>query len=336
MKVCIVGLGAIGGLVTARLARHTPPGLELRALARGATLAAVRAEGLVLEDADGMQHLPLEVHDDPGALGEHDLVVVAVKAPALAAVAPAVARLAGANGSVLSAMNGVPWWFFDGLPADAPEASVPLRGASLASVDPAGELRARLPPARTVGAVVHLAASSPAPGRVRHAQGLRWVMGAATGGVGPRTEAAAALFAAAGFEVEAVPCVQRELWFKLWGNMTMNPVSALTGATVDRILDDELVRGFVSGVMTEAQSLGAALGLPIVQSPEQRHAVTRQLGAIRTSMLQDLEAGRPLEIDALLAAVREIGQRLGQPTPLLDALLGLTRLMARGRGLYPG
>ena len=335
MKVCIVGLGAIGGLVAARLAQHAPAGLQLRALARGATLAAVREHGLVLDDADGTHHLPLEVHDDPAALGEHDLVVVAVKAPALAAVAPAVARLAGPQGSVLSAMNGVPWWFFDGLPADAPEASRALRGAALASVDPQGALRTLLPPGRTVGAVVHLAASSPAPGRVRHAQGRRWVLGAATGGTGPRTGAAAALFAAAGFEVETVPCVQRELWFKLWGNMTMNPVSALTGATVDRILDDDLVRGFVSGVMTEAQALGAALGLPIAQSPEERHAVTRKLGAIRTSMLQDLDAGRPLEIDALLAAVREIGQRLDQPTPQLDALLGLTRLLARSRGLYP-
>jgi 2-dehydropantoate 2-reductase len=333
MKVCIVGLGAIGGLVAARLARHAPPGLSLSALARGATLAAVRAEGLVLEDAEGTHRLPLEVHDDPAALGEQDLVVVAVKAPALAAVAPAVAQLAGARGSVLSAMNGVPWWFFDGLPPDAPAA---LRGTTLASVDPEGRLRSLLPPARTVGAVVHLAASSPAPGRVRHAQGQRWVLGAATGGIDERTAAAAALLGGAGFEVETSACVQRALWFKLWGNMTMNPVSALTGATVDRILDDELVRGFVSGVMTEAQALGAALGLPIAQSPEERHAVTRKLGAIRTSMLQDLDAGRPLEIDALLAAVRDIGQRLAQPTPQLDALLGLTRLMARSRGLYPG
>ncbi len=332
MKVCIVGLGAIGGLVAARLALNPPPGLQLSALARGATLAAVRAQGLRLDDDTGSHAAPLRVADDAAALGPQDLVIVAVKAPALAAVAPAVAQLAGAEGTVLSAMNGVPWWFFDGLPPEAPPV---VRGWALDSVDPGGALRGLLPPARTVGAVVHLAASTPEPGRVRHGQGRRWVLGAADGGSGARTEAAARLLAAAGFEVETVPCVQREVWFKLWGNMTMNPVSALTGATLDRILDDDLVRGFASGVMAEAQQLGATLGLPIAQAPEERHAVTRKLGAVRTSMLQDLDAGRALEIDALLGAVHEIGRRLGRPTPMLDGLLGLVRLLARQRGLYP-
>jgi 2-dehydropantoate 2-reductase len=125
------------------------------------------------------------------------------------------------------------------------------------------------------------------------------------------------------------------VWFKLWGNVTMNPVSALTGATLDRILADELVRGFCSAVMAEAQALGAVIGLPIEQTPEQRHAVTAKLGAVRTSMLQDLQSSRALEIDALLGSVREIGQRLGRPTPMLDALLGLVRLMAQERNLYP-
>ena len=332
MKVCIVGLGAIGGLFAAWLARLPAERVQVSALVRGATLAAVREHGLRLDDAAGSHRVDITVADDPAALGPQDLVLVAVKAPALPAVAEAVAALSHADTTVLGAMNGVPWWFFDGLPADAP---VPTRGWVLDSVDPGGRLRALLPPARTVGGVVHMAASTRGPGHVKHAMGRRLVIGCATGGAGPRTAAVAALLAEAGVEVEPSACIQRDVWFKLWGNLTMNPVSALTGATLDQILADPLVRGFCSGVMAEAQALGAAIGLPIAQSPEERHAVTAKLGAVRTSMLQDLQAGRALEIDALVSAVRELGQRLGQPTPLLDALLGLVRLMAQQRGLYP-
>jgi 2-dehydropantoate 2-reductase len=233
---------------------------------------------------------------------------------------------------VMTAMNGVPWWFFDGLPGAC-------QGLQLDSVDPGGAVRAHIPSAQVVGAVVHLSATSPAPGRVRHVNGNGLIIGGALGGtpggVGEPVQALAALLGDAGLAVSTSEQIQREVWFKLWGNMTMNPVSALTGAPCDRILDDPLVRGFCSAVMREAQTLGAAFGIPIDQDPEQRHAVTRKLGSFKTSMLQDLLAGRPLEIDALVAAVREIGAHLQQPTPSLDALLGLTRLMARERGLYP-
>jgi 2-dehydropantoate 2-reductase len=338
-SVCVVGLGAIGGLIAARLSQRLPAGrIRLSALVRGATLAAVREHGLRLDDADGTHHFQMQVSDDATALGPQDLVIVAVKAPALAAVAPAVATLVGDTGTVLAAMNGVPWWFFDGLPDQAqpqPHAAVPTRGWVLDSVDPGGQLRRLMPPERTVGAVVHLAASSPAPGHVRHAFGQRLVLGDAV----PACRAAPALaelLATAGFEAETVPCIQSEVWFKLWGNMTMNPVSALTGATLDRILADPLVRDFCSRVMLEAQAIGTAIGLPITQSPEARHAVTAKLGAVRTSMLQDLQAGRALEIDALVAAVREMGLRLGHSTPHLDALLGLVRLLAQSRTPSPG
>ncbi len=334
-RVCIVGLGAIGGLLAAWLGRLPEGRVRLSALVRGETLAAVRERGLVLDDASGTHRIDLQAADTAAALGPQDLVIVAVKAPALPAVADAVAALSHADTTVLGAMNGVPWWFFDGLPESAP---VPTRGWVLDSVDPGGRLRERMPPDRTVGGVVHMAASTAGPGHVRHAMGRRLVIGDTTGAgraPGPRTTALAALLAEAGVEVETSACVQRDVWFKLWGNVTMNPVSALTGATLDHILADELVRGFCSGVMAEAQALGAAIGLPIDQTPEQRHAVTAKLGAVRTSMLQDLQAGRALEIDALLASVRELGVRLRHPTPMLDALLGLVRLMARERGLYP-
>lgn len=336
MKVCIVGLGAIGGLLAAWIARLPPGRVQVSALVRGETLAAVRERGLVLDDATGTHRLAITVADSAAALGLQDLVIVAVKAPALPAVADAVAALSHADTTVLSAMNGVPWWFFDGLPAEpGPGTPVPTRGWVLDSVDPGGRLRERMPPARTVGGVVHMAASTLGPGHVKHAMGRRLVIGDATGGMGLRTAAVAALLAEAGVEAESSACIQGEVWFKLWGNLTMNPVSALTGATLDRILADELVRSCCSAVMAEAQALGAAIGLPIGQTPEQRHAVTAKLGAVRTSMLQDLQAGRALEIDALVGAVREIGVRLGRPTPMLDALMGLVRLMARERGLYP-
>jgi 2-dehydropantoate 2-reductase len=332
MKVCIVGLGAIGGLLAAWLGRMPAERVHLSALVRGDTLAAVRERGLVLDDAAGQHRIALQAADTAAALGPQDLVIVSMKGPALPAVADAVAALSHAGTTVLGAMNGVPWWFFDGLPADAPQAT---HGWVLDSVDPGGRLRERMPPARVVGGVVHMAASTAGPGHVRHAMGRRLVLGDAIGGGNARTAAVAALLAEAGVEVEVSSCIQRDVWFKLWGNVTMNPVSALTGATLDHILADDLVRGFCSGVMSEAQAIGAAIGLPIEQTPEQRHAVTAKLGAVRTSMLQDLQAGRALEIDALLASVREIGVRLQHPTPMLDALLGLVRLMARERGLYP-
>jgi 2-dehydropantoate 2-reductase len=199
----------------------------------------------------------------------------------------------------------------------------------------AGWLGTRLPARQVVGCVVHASSTAPGPGQVRHGVGQGLVIGRPAGGADDALNALAALLGEAGFAVTVSDRVQREVWFKLWGNMTMNPVSALTGAPCDRILDDPLVRGLCSAVMREAQAIGAAFGLPIDQEPEARHAVTRRLGSFKTSMLQDAEAGRALELDAMLGAVREIGAHLGLPTPNIDALFGLARLMARQRGLYP-
>ncbi len=328
MKVCIVGLGAIGGLLAGWMGTRLPAGtVTLSALARGATLAAVRSRGLVLQAAGGAQAVLLHASDDAAALGVQDLVILAVKGPALAAVAPAVHRLLGPQTQVLTAMNGVPWWFFEGLPG-------PGQGLVLDSVDPGGAARSLIPASQVVGGVVHLSSACPAPGQVRHVNGNGLILGRALGGSDERLLALARLLGAAGLAVTLSDCIQREVWFKLWGNMTMNPVSALTGAPCDRILDDPLVRAFCSAVMVEAQAIGAAFGIPIDQAPEARHAVTRKLGSFKTSMLQDTLAGRPLEIDALVGAVREIGAHLGLATPNIDALFGLVRLMASERGLY--
>jgi 2-dehydropantoate 2-reductase len=344
LRVVIVGAGAIGGLLGAWLGARLPAGrVRLSVLARGATLAALSHHGLRWESAAGAglgegqgaeRHTVAlaQVSADPAELGPQDVVIVAVKAPALASVAPLVRALLAPHTQVLVAMNGVPWWFFQAL---GPEVAGPCAGLHLQSADPHGAIAAAIPTAQVVGCVVHISSSTPEPGLVRHAMGNGLILGLPAGGLTPELQALGALLSQAGLAVTLSERIQRDIWFKLWGNMTMNPVSALTGAACDAILDDALVRQFCSAVMLEAQAIGARIGCAIEQSPEDRHAITRKLGAFKTSMLQDLEAQRPLEIDALVATVREVGQHLGVATPHTDALLGLTRLMARTRGLYP-
>jgi len=326
MKACIVGLGAIGGFLAHRLAEAGQP---VSALARGATLEAVRRRGLVLHDVadpDRPRSVPIAVSDSPQALGPQDLVVLAVKTTALGTIPATIAPLLGPDTVVLSAMNGVPWWFFHGL-------GERWRGVRLHATDPLGELHAAIPCERVVGCVVHMSASCPEPGVVRQAFGERFIVGEPGGGTTPRLIAIADLLRAGRLQVETSARIELDVWLKLWGNMTMNPVSALTGATLDRILDDPLLRRFVSDAMAEAGAIGDALGLPIAMTPEERHAITRSLGAVRTSMLQDVDAGRPLELDALIGAVSEMARLVGVDTPYVDALLGLTRLFAQTRGL---
>ena len=325
MKICIVGAGAVGGLFAAWLApRH-----ELSVLARGATLQALRAQGLRWQIGDAeLQTVGVAASDDVKRLGPHDAVVLAVKGPALPAVAPAVRALSHANTQVLVAMNGVPWWFFDGLGG-------PCDGMRLDATDPGGAIARCIPTSQVIGCVVHLSSTTPEPGVVRLGKGNGLIIGEPAGGSSERTRMWQAMLDEAGFATTVSPRIQQDIWFKLWGNMTMNPISALTLATGDRVLDDPLVRAFTNAVMLEARSIGNAIGIPIVQEPEERHVVTRKLGAFKTSMLQDVEAGRPIELDALVGSVREIGVRLGLATPNIDALLGLTRLLGQQRGIYP-
>lgn len=325
MKACIYGAGAIGGWMGMALAQA---GCALSLVARGATLAALQADGLRLRRPDGsVAQVAVAAAADPAALGVQDLVVLAVKAPGLPEVARALGPLVGPHTTVLTAMNGVPWWFLDGFGGAA-------EGHALESVDAGGVIARAIPAGQVVGSVVHTSCSLEAPGFVRQHFGNRLIVGEPDGSHGARLQSLADTLQRGGIDVEVSDCIQKDIWFKLWGNLTMNPISALTGATTDRILDDDLVRGFVSAVMLEAKAIGEKLGLPIDQQPEDRHAVTRKLGAFKTSMLQDVEANKPMEIDALVGAVRELGQITGTPTPHTDALLGLTRLMARTRGLY--
>ena len=325
MKACIYGAGAIGGWLGMALAQA---GCELSLVARGATLRALQTEGLRLRRADGtLAQTAVNAHDKPAALGVQDLVVVAVKAPGLPEVAQAMAPLIGPDTLVLTAMNGVPWWFLDGFGGAA-------QGQALQSVDAGGVIARAIPGRQVVGSVVHTSCALESPGFVRQHFGNRLIVGEPDGSRSARLQALAETLQRGGIDVELSQCIQKDIWFKLWGNLTVNPISALTGATTDRILGDDLVRGFVSAVMLEAKAIGEKIGLPIDQQPEDRHAVTRKLGAFKTSMLQDVEAGKPLEIDALVGAVRELGQITHTPTPHTDALLGLVRLMAQTRGLY--
>jgi len=330
MKACIYGAGAIGGWIGAALARA---GQRPNVVARGATLAALRQDGLTLVrrdegGADVRERVPVHAVEDPADLGPQDLVVVAVKAPALEAVAARIGPLIGPDTTVLTAMNGVPWWFLEG------GFGGPLAGRRLTAVDPAGAIAEAIPSRHVIGGVVHCSCSLDAPGVVRHHFGSGLILGEPSGEATPRVQRLAELLARGGVQASVSPQIQKDVWYKLWGNMTVNPVSALTGATTDRILGDDLVRGFISAVMLEAREIGERIGVPIAESPEDRHNVTRKLGPFKTSMLQDVEAGRAVELDALVSAVRELGQGVGLHTPFTDALLGLARLQAQELGLY--
>jgi 2-dehydropantoate 2-reductase len=323
-QVCLYGAGAIGGWIGARLLQA---GCSLNVVARGATLEALKRQGLRLREAGLETALPVQASADPAAFGVQDLLVIAVKAPALQAVARQISPLIGPKTVVLTAMNGVPWWFFQGFGGK-------FENTRLQAVDAGGTIATAIPAQRVIGCVVHASCSADEPGLVRHHFGNRLIVGEPSGLASERIQALENLLQRAKFDVAVSRQIQKDIWYKLWGNMTVNPISAITGASTDLILDDELVRAFMTGVMLEAKEIGARIGIPIDQQPEDRHAVTRKLGAFKTSMLQDVEAGKAVELDALVTVVKELGALTGVPTPFTDALLGLARLHARVRGLY--
>lgn len=319
MKVGIVGAGAIGGWIGTKLAAKGSP---VSVLARGATLEAIRADGLVLHEDGATIVAPVAASENGAELGPQDILVIAVKEPSLRAAALAARPMVGPATAIVPMLNGVPWWFLGDRPALRPD-----------SLDPDDAISASLPADQVIGCVVHASCASPEPGVVRRHFGKGLILGEPSGATTERLARTAALFADAGLDITTSNRIQQDVWYKLWGNMTMNPISALTRATADRILDDALVAAFTLRIMAEAAEIGAAIGCPISQSGEDRMQVTRKLGAFRTSMLQDVEAGRAIEIDALLAAPRAIGERAGIATPYMDALLGLTRLFDSNRAL---
>ena len=325
-KLTLVGAGAIGTWLGVHLVRQA--GVQVSVLARPESARVIAAQGLRLETAQGLLQTPVAVHSDAAAIGVQDWVIVSVKGPAMADVARSMKPLIGPHTRVLTAMNGLPWWFCQGLSGSA-------QGMRLACADPEGAIEAVLQSAQVIGGVVHASCINLGPGHARHAMGQGLILGAATGEAhDARVDALVALLKQCGFDATASSHIQRDVWYKLWGNMTVNPVSALTGATTDLLMNDPLLLDFISRIMIEAREVGARIGLPIAQEPEDRHQITRKLGAFKTSMLQDVEAQRPIELDALVEAVREIAARVGVQTPFTDALMGLTRVLGQVRGLY--
>ena len=315
MKIAVVGAGAIGGWIAARLALA---GLDISVVARGETLESIDSEGLRLTDNGETRCVAVATSDDPAALGEHDIVIVAVKAPALVEIASTLEPLIGPETLIIPMLNGVPWWFTE----------EPLR-----SVDPDGDIADALPFGQIIGCVVHASCRREAPNHVHVVHAEKLILGEPDGGTSDRVERLCELFHTEGIRCEQSDNVRRAIWYKLWGNATINPLSALTRSTADQLLDNDSIRAFMAGAMDELAALGAAIGCPISESAEDRMEVTARLGAFKSSMLQDVEAGRPIELEALLGAPLEIARELDLRTPQLDRIYAMTRLMSENLGL---
>jgi 2-dehydropantoate 2-reductase len=327
MKIGIIGAGAIGGFLGARLAAS---GHRVSMLARGDTLRALTTHGLRLDSGGASQVVQVVASADPRDLGPQDLLLLAVKAPALSDVAAAAAAMCSGSTIVAPALNGLPWWFFLG------QQGAPLAGRRIHAADPLGTVEAAIPTPSLLGCVVFPACSVAAPGHVVHASGNRLVFGEPAGGTSERARAIAGVFAEAGFEAEASADVRRDVWMKLLGNACFNPVSMITRAHTDELIDDPAVHALFVAMMSETLAVGRAIGIDVAIDPRDRLAMTRRLGHIRTSMLQDAIAGRTVELDAILGALVEVAREAGVDTPMLNAVAALGRAHARQHGLLPG
>ena len=323
-KIAIVGAGAIGGWIGNKLAKN---GAEVSVLARNETLANINASGLKLFEDNAESIVRVKASDKPEELGVQDLVIIALKAPSLPSLAKQIKPLIGKDTVILTAMNGIPWWFLHNF-------GNALKNQTLSSIDQDGALQAAIPADQVIGCVVHASCSADAPGTIRHHFGNKLIIGEPSGGNTDRLLELEQLLSSVGYETNVSPQIQKDIWYKLWGNMTVNPISAITNATTDQIMSDDLVREFASNIMLEAKLIGSKIGIDIDQSPEDRHVITRKMGAFKTSMLQDVQAKKQVEIDALIGAVHELGQKVNVDTPFINALFGLSRLHAKNLGIY--
>lgn len=324
MKVCIYGAGAIGGMLGYHLAAS---GAEVTLIARGPHLKAMQEKGLTYISGDKDETVAVRAVATPAEAGPQDYVLLTLKAPAVAGIAEAMAPLLGPETAVVTAQNGIPWWYFY-------KHGGPLDGRRLESVDPGGRLWALIPPERCLGCVVYPSAEIEAPGRVRHGYGNRFMLGEPDGSQSPRAKALSKLLTQSGLKAPVRPKIRDDIWVKLWGNLSFNPVSALTGGTLEQIASDPGTRAVIAGMMAESERVATSLGVAFGIDIETRIGWAGDLGAHKTSMLQDLELGRPMEIDALLGAVVELGRLAQQPTPLCDAILALVVQRARLKGCY--
>jgi 2-dehydropantoate 2-reductase len=324
MKFCIYGAGAVGGLIAGWLARS---GEDVSVVARGAHLDAIRSRGLRVRDRESgrLESFAVKAESDPAALGPQDYVIVAVKGQGLTQVSEKISPLFSPRTSVVTAMNGVPWWFFDRLKGGK---------GPLETLDPGGRIARVIPTGRIVGCVVHLAASTPEPGLVSHNMGRKLIIGEPGGKNTARTSDLDSILKKAGFEVVVSDFIEKDFWVKLLGNVSFNPVSALTGSTADRLIEDRHVKAYMVEIMREVLAIGRAVGVDADIDPEARIDMARALGKFKTSMLQDMEAGKPLEIDGLLAGTLEIAEKAGVRAPYTESLFGLIRTRAAVTGQY--
>jgi len=326
MRICIFGAGAIGGYIAARLAAAGKA--ELSLIARGPHLAAIQAGGLRLVEADGSESVHrVTAEEDPAKLGPQDYVILALKAHSVPGIIDAMQPLLGPDTAVVTAQNGVPWWYFHRLAG-------PHEGQRLSSVDPGGRIWDGIGPERAIGCVVYPAAEVDDPGTVRHVEGDRFPLGEPAGEKSERILRLSAALVESGLKAPVRSDIRSDIWVKLWGNLSFNPISALTGATLAEIVGDAATRALARRMMVEAQAIGEALGARFPVNVDRRIDGAGEVGAHKTSMLQDLERGRPMEVDALIGAVAELGQFTGHHTPTIDAVLALVRQLARLRGCY--
>ncbi len=320
MRICIVGAGAIGGMLGVRL---TLAGHAVSLIVRGANLQAIRADGLTLISEDGTQQVahPACATDAIEQAGRQDLVILALKAHQVAGVAPQLHALLDPGTRIVTMQNGIPWWYFHGLVG-------PYQGTTLASVDPDGSIARHIAAWRVIGSVVYPASEVIRPGVVQVVEGNRFSLGEPDGTDSESVRAVSSVFKAAGFRAPVSTDIRAEIWLKVWGNLSFNPISALTHATLQDICLYPPTRALAAAMMTEAQTVGEKLGVRFKVSLDQRIAGAQAVGHHKTSMLQDVEQGRPLELQALVGSVAELGRITQTPTPAIDAVWALASLLS--------
>ena len=326
MKICIYGAGAIGGYLGAGLALQ---GADVTLIARGPHLAAMQENGLKLIKNGETHVADVQAYEDPAEAGPQDYVIVTLKAHSVPPIADRFASLFHNETAVVWGVNGIPWWYFHDLEGD-------YTGRRIECLDPGNVLWDNLGPERMIGCAVYPAAEVPEPGVIEHVEGDRFSLGEPSGRKTERIIALSEALIAAGFKAPVRPKIRNELWVKLWGNLSFNPISALTHATLETIGTDMGTREIAMRMMLEGQAIGEALGVRFAIDVDKRIKGAVEVGAHKTSMLQDLERGRPMEIDALVTAVQELGRKVGVETPYIDAVLALVRQRAREADCYPG
>ncbi|MEP1354255.1 MAG: 2-dehydropantoate 2-reductase [Tateyamaria sp.] len=325
MKICVFGAGAIGGYMGVKLAQA---GADVSLVARGPHLAAMQDKGLTLrEEGQAPQTVSVTASDNPADLGPQDYVIVTLKAHSVPTVVDKMQPLIGPDTTIVSGVNGVPWWYFHKLGG-------PLEGTRLASVDPGNAQWNGFGPDRVLGCVVYPAAEVIEPGTIKHIEGNRFSLGEPDGSKSDRAAALSKALMAAGMKAPVRPRLRDEIWVKLWGNLSFNPISALTDTTLDVLCTDAGTRSVARNMMLEAQTIAEKLGVKFPIDVERRIDGGAAVGAHRTSMLQDLDQGRPMEIDALVGSVQELGRVTDTPTPTIDTVLALIKLRGRSAGLY--